>query len=233
MKSELVKLIELSKIDAEIDALTEEREDLPSQIEALQIQLNELDFSLNEKKQELAAWEKDRRNKEQDLAEKKDWIAKREGVLKEIKTNKEYHAVLKEISQAKKAATDLEASLLQLMTQIEERGKELTGLDADIASKKPPLEVQMREKKAQIGVLEEQAKVKTAQRMEKEKELDEAILKRYKTIKARLSPAVAPALRGVCLECNMNIPPQLYLELQKFQQVVSCPRCHRILYLEM
>ncbi|MBI4411464.1 MAG: hypothetical protein HY541_03155 [Deltaproteobacteria bacterium] len=232
MKNELVKLIELSKIDAEIDAMAEAREELPSQIDKLQSQLNELENSLNEKKQELILWEKDKKTREQELTEKKDWIAKREGILKEIKTNKEYHAALKEVAQAKKAITDIESALLQLMGRIDERTKELADLEKEVIEKKPPIEEQIRGKKGQIGVLEQQVGDKTAERIQKEKELEEGLLKKYKTIKARLSPAVAPAGRGVCLECNMNIPPQLYLELQKFKQVISCPRCHRILYLE-
>lgn len=232
MKNELVKLIELSKIDAEIDALAEAREELPSQIDQLQNQANELEASLNEKKQELGLWEKDKRGKEQELAEKKDWIVKREGILKEIKTNKEYHAALKEIAQAKKTIADTESALLQLMGRTEERTKELAVLEKEVIDKKPPIEAQIQEKKGQIAVLERQVGDKTAERDRKEKELEETILKKYKAIKARLSPAVAPAGRGVCLECNMNIPPQLYLELQKFQQIISCPRCHRILYLE-
>ena len=232
MKNELIKLIELSKIDAEIDALAEAREELPSQIDKLQNQSNALESSLTEKKQELGLWEKDKKTKEQELTEKKDWIAKREGILKEIKTNKEYHAALKEVAQTKKAITDIESTLLQLMGQIEERIKELATLEKEVIDKKPPIEQQIKEKKGQISVLEQQVGDKVAEHNKKEKELPEGILKKYKTIKARLSPAVAPADHGVCLECNMNIPPQLYLELQKFKQVISCPRCHRILYLE-
>ena len=152
--------------------------------------------------------------------------------MKEIKTNKEYHAALKEVAQTKKAITDIESTLLQLMGQIEERIKELATLEKEVIDKKPPIEQQIKEKKGQISVLEQQVGDKVAEHNKKEKELPEGILKKYKTIKARLSPAVAPAGHGVCLECNMNIPPQLYLELQKFKQVISCPRCHRILYLE-
>lgn len=231
MKNELIKLIELSKIDAEIDALAEAREELPFQIDKLQNQLNELESSLVDKKQELAHWEKDKINKEQELTEKKDWIVKREGILKEIKTNKEYHAALKEVAQAKKGVADVEAALLQLMGQIEERTFELAGLEKETADKKPPLEEQITEKKGQVGLLEQQVQEKTTEGEAKEKELEESILKKYKTIKNRLSPAVAPAGHGVCLECNMNIPPQLYLELQKFKQIISCPRCHRILFI--
>ena len=44
--------------------------------------------------------------------------------------------------------------------------------------------------------------------------------------------AVVKACSGVCYGCFMNIPPQLYIELQKTGGLIHCPQCHRILVYE-
>ena len=41
---------------------------------------------------------------------------------------------------------------------------------------------------------------------------------------------VAAVRRAVCQGCHMNIPPQLYNELQRRDSIKNCPLCHRIIY---
>jgi hypothetical protein len=63
-------------------------------------------------------------------------------------------------------------------------------------------------------------------------ELAPEVLRTFAKIK-KLSPdgkALARARDSVCLGCHMNIPPQVYNELQRFDSLKLCPFCNRILY---
>jgi hypothetical protein len=51
-------------------------------------------------------------------------------------------------------------------------------------------------------------------------------------LEKRQGIAVAPVSNGVCQACNMNLRPQLYIELQKQQTLILCPNCSRILFWE-
>jgi hypothetical protein len=42
--------------------------------------------------------------------------------------------------------------------------------------------------------------------------------------------AVAPVQQAICMGCHMNIPAQLFNELQRFDELRFCPHCHRIIY---
>jgi predicted nucleic acid-binding Zn-ribbon protein len=42
--------------------------------------------------------------------------------------------------------------------------------------------------------------------------------------------AVTEVKGEVCQGCNMNIPPQLYVEIKSNEEIIQCPQCHRILY---
>ncbi len=224
----------LAQIDSEIDSLASDRDDLPRLITELEATLKTFESGLEEKKKEITTLKEEAHKKESALAEQKEWTFDRETRVKEIKTNKEYQAALKEVSKSKKDILDLETSLTQINGHIEEEAKKIAESDADAITKKQNLEKDIEEKKGQMATFTQQIEEKIILRNEKEKEVQELTLKRYKMIKARLTPAVAQASRGgVCQECNMNIPPQIFIELQKFQQMITCPRCHRILSLEV
>ena len=42
--------------------------------------------------------------------------------------------------------------------------------------------------------------------------------------------AVVETSGEVCRGCNMNIPPQLFVEIKKNEKIIQCPQCNRILY---
>jgi len=42
--------------------------------------------------------------------------------------------------------------------------------------------------------------------------------------------AVVEVKDSVCMGCNMNIPPQLYVEVRKGEEIFTCPQCRRFLF---
>ncbi|MDH4232853.1 MAG: C4-type zinc ribbon domain-containing protein, partial [Nitrospirota bacterium] len=42
--------------------------------------------------------------------------------------------------------------------------------------------------------------------------------------------AVTTARDELCSGCDMHIPPQLYVEIRKNEDIIQCPQCRRILY---
>ena len=62
-------------------------------------------------------------------------------------------------------------------------------------------------------------------------EIPQPILSRYEFIRSRLShPVIVPVDNGVCTGCHISIPPQSFIELQKGEQILSCPNCQRLLF---
>ena len=57
------------------------------------------------------------------------------------------------------------------------------------------------------------------------------LLKRYQLLRAnRAGIALAPVNRGTCQVCHINLPPQLYIDLQRNEKMIHCPNCQRIIY---
>ena len=61
--------------------------------------------------------------------------------------------------------------------------------------------------------------------------LEEGLIRKYEAIRnLHKGVAVVSVWKEVCNGCHMNIPPQMYNELQKTTILMSCPHCNRIIY---
>lgn len=233
MKNELAKLFELAKIDYDIDDLNSLFDQIPSEIDNLESQLAEGEADVLSKSHTLEILQHEIRDKESSVKQQQEWIADREVKVKDIKTIKEYQAGLKEVTKAKKDLDDLSGNLNSLRSTLDLENKVYVEAKENLDQKKQNAAQEISEKKIQLSTLKDQIAEKMTLRQTREKEVSEALLKKYKFIKTRFSPALSLASQnGVCQECNMNIPPQLFIELQKFEKMLQCPRCQRILYFK-
>ena len=65
------------------------------------------------------------------------------------------------------------------------------------------------------------------------KQLESNLYKLYSTLKEkRRGVGVVSVKQEICQGCFVNVPPQLFIEVQKNNAVVRCPNCNRILYWE-
>jgi predicted nucleic acid-binding Zn-ribbon protein len=64
------------------------------------------------------------------------------------------------------------------------------------------------------------------------KEIPASLLKRYDALRERRQGvAVVEAKAGSCLGCYMGLPPQMYNNLLKVSELVTCPHCQRVLFV--
>jgi len=161
-------------------------------------------------------------------------ITRSETNMKEIKTNKEFQAVGREISAARKQVADLEEQVLQKLTQIEE-------LSGEVATRKAALDElaansaqRTAEKQSAIDKIQQDIDSDAVRRDALTKEIPASLVKRYTTLRdQRRGQALATARDGYCLGCNMHLPPQLYNNLFKHEELLACPHCQRILVLKL
>ena len=232
MRNKLMLLEELQEIDLKVDGFQVQKQGLLDEISALDLRLQEAREAVNARSAELAAVIADKQALEENLTTENANIARSEINLKEIKTQKEYQAVSKEIATAKKLIVELEEQVLQKEARTEELNAEIAAgeenlrqLDGNIAGQKGEVQVKIDQLEASIA-----ADVKM--RAEAVKGLTPAIIKRYDKLREmRRGIAVVMARDGNCVGCNMNIPPQLYNNLFRGDDIITCPHCQRILVL--
>jgi len=227
----LKALVALQEIDIRIRDLEKDRRQIPAR-------MNEIDQLLGSKREELTAEKNQfeeaelaRRMLESDLKAEKAKIKKWEGRLNEIRSNRDYQALSREIEAARKANLGIEDEILRKMQDIED-------LKTSIAQKEEDLAEEEKRLSAERSELQEKLDSLNAHIVKEEKVRTKAVAnvsgrwcRQYDTIrKRRDGVAVVPVLDEHCQGCNMGIPPQLYNVVLKGQEIETCPFCHRIIF---
>jgi predicted nucleic acid-binding Zn-ribbon protein len=159
-------------------------------------------------------------------------VERSESRLPQIKTQKEYVAVLKEVDTANKLAKESQ-------TEIDAKNEILKSLSADKAEKDDELETSTEQADARCAEIDaslvavnEQLAEMDRQRGAFLEELPKSLRKRYELLMARRAGlAVVEARGGACLGCHMHLPPQMFNSLFIINEVQSCPHCNRLLFV--
>ena len=161
-------------------------------------------------------------------------IARSETNMKEIKTNKEFQAVGREITAARKQVTDIEEQLLQKISQIEEISGELAAKKSSCEDLAENSALRIAEKEAEISKIQLDIDSDIERREALAKQMPASLVKRFTMLRQqRRGRALAIARDGYCMGCNMHLPPQLYNNLYKYDELLTCPHCQRILVLKL
>ncbi|MBW4057070.1 MAG: hypothetical protein HIU83_17095 [Proteobacteria bacterium] len=234
MKKKLEMLEELQEVDQRIDAYKAAQN-------GLQAELNGINHGVDSSREEvvalessLAHFESEKGGLEAIHSAELENIARSETNMKEIKTNKEFQAVGREITAARKQVADIEEQLLQKIGQIEEVSRGLAekkSLCEELAENSAQRIVA---KQAEIDKIQSDIDADIVRRESIVKDMPSSLVKRFTILREqRRGQALAVARDGYCMGCNMHLPPQLYNNLYKYEELLTCPHCQRILILKL
>lgn len=233
MKNRLEMLEQMQEIDLQLDSLKNTQNGLHGQINGI---VKELDLA----REELAALrerasqlEHEKDELDSSLTAEQENIHRSEAHMKEIKTNKEFQAIGREITAARKQTSELEEQILQKLELLEGLNSEIAGKSANLDELEQNVNQRRQGKLTEIEAIQADIDSDNTRREEITKTLSASLIKRYNSLREqRRGQAVAIARDGYCLGCNMNLPPQLYNSLFRGDEMISCPHCQRILILK-
>lgn len=231
METEFENLIKLQKLDIEIRNTSVLLDDIPHQIEEIDKKSEESLQIVQAAKDNFSQNQKRRRDLESELQDKKEKIEKYKRQLNEIKTNKEYSSLLKEIDATNAKFDSLEEGIIGEMLSADDIEKEIKA-----ASKKAE-EVQAELTKKKEGIFQEKNKAEEKLKdLEAEKEellpkIPSDQMKLYKQIsRIKNGIVLSPVTEEFCTMCHMRVRPQMVNELIAETQIITCENCGRILY---
>ena len=117
---QLELLISLQKIDKEIIKFNQQKEKIPEEIERERQIFEKINLEINQLNEKIEQTKKERRSKELETQSTTDLLNNTKIKLPNVKTNKEYSAVLQEIENLKSKIDSLEEAEINLMENIEE-----------------------------------------------------------------------------------------------------------------
>jgi predicted nucleic acid-binding Zn-ribbon protein len=235
MKIKIQTLVELQDTEIEIHRLEQALAEAPKRFDALTVERQGLTEAVQAAETHLAELNKQYRELEREARQEQDRTAKRAARLHEVKTNKEYQATLKEIDDIKAVVSRIEDEMLALLDTIEAAKGDLKLSQEDFADRSQALTDEAAAVEQAMAEDRKRLKALHRRRDETAARVDPALLPIYHKaqIQQRDRRAVAGVINGVCQGCHMNIPPQLYNELQRQDDLKICPLCQRIIYWQL
>ena len=231
MSPELQLLIQLQDLDLNLDRIRLRIAEIPVVQEALDARLAERTVGLSAVKERGAANQARRREIEKELAAIQGRLSKFKGQLMEVKTNKEYQAMQKEMAVAE---TDIRGHEDRLLDQMEEAETLVADLKAAEAALKTEQGDVAREQKAlgaERASLDTELRTTTAARQALVAELSRDTVALFERIAhGRRGLAVAEARDGLCTACHVRLRPQSFNDIRRNDGLHQCDSCTRILY---
>jgi predicted nucleic acid-binding Zn-ribbon protein len=231
MEEQLNLLIQLQDVDGVIRARKEEKKKLPVLLAELERKNEENRAGLDRVREALETAQKNKRERDRDLEEGGQKVEKLKARTPDIKTNKEYTALLKEIETAEQENKVIEEDILKLMERIDAAASEIKAAESRSTEEAAAIETERKQLEENMAKLEAELAGVERERNELAARIDAALLAQYEKRSRSLSGKVVVEARGEsCAGCFMSIPPQIFVNVKKNQSIISCPHCHRILY---
>ena len=230
MYNRLKILYTFQLIDDQLDELEELRGDLPNAVKELEDQINGIKEDISNKEKEQKDSLKKREENEGEIEKQLENQKKFKAQLYQVRNNKEYDALTKEIDHTDDVVSKLEAEndgladlSKSLTQQIEEFKPKLFELKDELKTKKADLkEIIKANEKEETKLRKERKKI--------EEEVKKPDLSAYTRIrKAKRGKAVSTIKRSACSGCHNIVPSQRQLEIRRNNRLFYCEYCGRIL----
>ena len=231
-KEQIVSLVNLQRIEIEISSIKAKISNVDQRFEKLDESLRNFKQVIDEQESVINELNQKYRNYETDVRMNLDRIKKSEAKLSSVKTNKEYQAFLKEIDDIKEKNSKLEDVMIEFLDRIEiaentlnSKMAEYAELESRLNNEKETIQKETETGKRQLEQLDVDLNAVVAG-------IDEGLLATYNKAKSLQSNGIAivAVKNAICQGCNVNIPPQMYNELQRGDILKKCPICDRIIY---
>lgn len=233
MKEQLLLLVELQRIDLEQRSIENKRDLLPQELEDLNTELHQHEGSVDEAKGTLEELVQRHNEREKDLVRGIESLKKTKSRLFEVKTNKEYQALLTELDVINEKNDLIESEIIVILDSLDQAREALSTKEEEFAIIRSDLESKIESVRDEMNSIDSLLTSVTERQRNIKEKIDTGFLKRYDLIKQkRNGKAVVPVWKEVCGGCHVNIPPQMYNQLQRSEELMLCPNCNRIMYWE-
>jgi len=225
-------IIELQRLDAELHNAALVLEGIPRLAQDVDNRRQAATRLVAEAKDKMARNQKKRRDLETEVKDLKAQIGKYKRQLNEVKTNKEYTALLREIEEAQIKVDGLEEAIIAEMLAADDVEEEIKSAlhkqgqeDEALGKEKAVLEEKMRETEARHAALAKERAALLPRIPREQIKLYDAIFQK------KGGTALSPVTGDFCAMCHMRVRPQMLNEIRDRAAVILCENCGRILYL--
>jgi predicted nucleic acid-binding Zn-ribbon protein len=233
MNKYLTQLVELNKYDKKIEGLVPLEKSIKRPLTTFEIKVRNTTAKLEKLEDEIKTLILKKSKNELLISELKDKLQTIAEKTTKVKTAKEAKALTLEEELAKEQIESANEEIAKFDNLVELKKQEKKQLEKEIESYKAQIVIIQNEIQDKLDTLEKQKEAIYKNRDELMKSMDSNIYKFYEKIKKWAgNSAVSPVRKQACMGCYMKINDKTYAEVIKGDEIVSCPHCGRVLFIE-
>lgn len=232
MKDQIDILVSLQQIEIESSSVKTHLCSICKRLDLLNCSQNELEQRITDESAKIEELRKQYRSNESDIKQNQVMIKRSQERLNSIKNNREYQALLKEIEELKRTNSATEELMIDCLNQIDDAEKKTAAMQQELSLVQNDILQEQQVVGAETETAGKRLKELDQERLKKSCKIDADVLKLFQKVQSQQvrGNAVVPVQDAVCHGCYVNIPPQMYNELQRCDKLTMCPNCQRIIY---
>jgi uncharacterized protein len=231
ISEKLERLWQLQRVDSQLDEIQILRGELPMEISDLEDEIIGLDTRIKNLKVEVKEAEGELGRLNAHTKEIDANLKKYQKQVEEVRNDREYEALQKEIEMAKLDMQISDKRAKEFKLTVEKKRERLSITEAKFAAKQQDVQIKKSELNGIIEKTETDEKRLLAQSTQARQGVDDRLLKAYDRIRRtyRNGLSVVTIEREACGGCFNSLPPQIRLEVGLYKKIVACEHCGRIL----
>jgi predicted nucleic acid-binding Zn-ribbon protein len=219
----------LLALDQKRESIISESKNLKQKIEVDKQMIPELQKSISELKHETIEAKKHVDLQELNAKDLREREKSRRAALDNVKNQKEYVAVEKELSNVTQQLSEQEDALEKAWHSLDLAKKKEESETVTLKQKIETLQNEIKKEEETIKKLNEDLEKINEEKSEYEKDVPQEWLKKYNRMREKVSDPIVPVMNTSCSACYYSIPPQDMNRLKK-NVLLLCRSCYRLLY---
>ena len=231
IKQRLETLLKIQSIDVNLDNIEKMRGDLPEEVRELEDEIVGFQTRVDKVADQIKEFESAINDKRNTILKAKTAKKKYEEQQLEVRNNREYEALTKEIELQDLDIQVNEKEIKEVDVLIKEKQDGIKDITKELTERKK----NVRLKRKELVALTKETKIEE-NKLKKEREsvveeADKRLYKSYKRLRTnvRNGLAIVSIKRNACGGCFNLVPPQKQTEIKDYKKILTCEYCGRIL----
>jgi len=231
VKEKLKALYDLQQVDTDIDKIKILRGELPLEVRDLEDEIEGLETRVSNFEAEMKTLQEAISKKNNEIANAQSMIKKYEEQQNNVRNNREYDSLSKEIEFQTLEIELAEKRKKEFSEQVEEKEVHIADSNAVLDERKGDLNNKKSELDEIISDTQKEEEILDKKRDDIENMIEPRLYTAYDKIRknARNGLAVVTVERDACGGCFNKIPPQRQLDIASRKKIIVCEYCGRIL----
>jgi predicted nucleic acid-binding Zn-ribbon protein len=230
IQSQIDALEKLSELDAELKELGEVLRKERGELDTKKTRLAELIERLSRGKTSIEEMERARGDLMGEARQLLIQVERSREKLSRCRTEREANAVQRELEELRKLHRDREVEMEKIDVLINQGRADVTAVLVEHDKLEADLNAIEGEATGRIAESQGRFDERSKLRLELVKAVPPQLYRRYELVRSRRGTALAYTHTGICSACNMHLPPMLFQQLKRGDELGQCPSCNRIMY---